>query len=617
MTVSAAEFMASTPRSTNASDAWAEDYGRELRGIVTRYANQQPRSVQKHLGPSELGERCDRLVVGKMAGSPRTNHVSDPWASMVGTAVHAYLADAFTWDNVHNGYLRWLTEHRVVPDPGPNAHPGTADLYDAFNRAVVDHKGIAVSTPVPTPSGWTTMGELREGDEVFGADGRVCRVTRTYPVQYRECFRVKFKTGELITDDVQQFEVLRNRNGGHSTKNPERVLLSAREMRAQLRARSGQRHLRVRNCGALDLPDRELPVHPYVLGCWLGDGYHGGGQIGKPDAELFDNIRSYGYELGKPPGEDREGILTYTVLGLLTQLQELGLVQREASTGGRPVYRGVKRIPDSYLRASARQRLALLQGLMDSDGSHNQARNQCVFTSTSESLALQVTELAGSLGWKAYQCSFAAHGFGVETTAYQVMFTPLGANPFRLTRKARLVQPKRVAGADYRVVQEVTKVPTVATRCIDVDSPDHLYLATREFIPVHNCQGESTRSKLKSSGPPRHYFVQLLLYRRGYLNLGLPVDRVAIVSWPRTKSTLDEMYVWSHVPTPDDDRLVDDVLVQTRFREEVAQWVRDGRMSLMDVPAVPDDHSCYFCPFYRPQAAYDGAYGCPGTITRT
>jgi hypothetical protein len=310
-------------------------------------------------------------------------------------------------------------------------------------------------------------------------------------------------------------------------------------------------------------------------------------------------------------------MLKYTVLGLVTQLQEAGLVvhERKSETGtGHDRYRGEKRIPDAYLRASASQRLALLQGLLDTDGSHNKIRNQCVFTSTDKALAQQVHELAASLGWKAYTCSFPASGFGTQVTAYQVMFTPAGANPFRLTRKAALVQPKVKAGPAYRIVQDVEPALSVPTRCIDVDSPDHLYLVTRDFIPVHNCQGDSTRSRLRREGPPRHYYVQLLLYRRGYLNLGLPVERVVIASWPRTKSTLDDMYVWSHVPTAEDDKLVEDVLVQTAFRQQLAERVARGEFSLMDVPATPDDNECFWCGLYRPQAAYDGLYGCPGTL---
>lgn len=108
----------------------------ELRRVVVDHAARAPRTVQAHLGPSELGVACDRQVVGKMAGIPSTNHVSDPWPSIVGTAVHAWLADAFAADNARRG-IRWVVEQRVSPHDN---HPGTADLYDAAEQAVVDHK---------------------------------------------------------------------------------------------------------------------------------------------------------------------------------------------------------------------------------------------------------------------------------------------------------------------------------------------------------------------------------------------------------------------------------------------------------------------------------------------
>jgi hypothetical protein len=82
-------------------------------------------------------------VAGKMAGIPTTNHVSDPWPSIVGTAVHAWLADCFEADNLRTGTLRWIAEQRVTPHPN---HPGTADLYDAVEHAVIDHKCLGTTT---------------------------------------------------------------------------------------------------------------------------------------------------------------------------------------------------------------------------------------------------------------------------------------------------------------------------------------------------------------------------------------------------------------------------------------------------------------------------------------
>lgn len=138
-----AEFFshAKTPQ-LNGSSEWASWYATELRRVVAQAAHHNPRSQQIHLGPSEIGVECDRQVVGKYAGIPETNHVVDPWPSFVGTAVHAALAEAFELDNTLTG-IRWLAENRVTPHP---EHAGTADLYDAKEQAVVDHKVLGESS---------------------------------------------------------------------------------------------------------------------------------------------------------------------------------------------------------------------------------------------------------------------------------------------------------------------------------------------------------------------------------------------------------------------------------------------------------------------------------------
>jgi len=153
VTATPLEFMqaARTPV-LNGSSPWAQRYAQELRRVLEQYAAQAPRSLQDHLGPSELGSICDRQVAGKMALLPRTNHVSDPWPSIRGTALHAWAALAFDADNVRTGLPRWVTEQRVTPHPD---HPGTADLYDALEESVGDHKflGETSMAKVRSPSG--------------------------------------------------------------------------------------------------------------------------------------------------------------------------------------------------------------------------------------------------------------------------------------------------------------------------------------------------------------------------------------------------------------------------------------------------------------------------------
>jgi hypothetical protein len=135
--------MAAAPPSLNGNTPYAQRYAKTLRKVLEDYAARMPRNLQIHLGPSELGVMCDRQVAGKLAGLPSTNHVLDPWPSMVGTACHVMAADAFTWDNTRYGYQRWATEVRVTPHP---EHSGTADLYDSAELAVVDHKFLGASS---------------------------------------------------------------------------------------------------------------------------------------------------------------------------------------------------------------------------------------------------------------------------------------------------------------------------------------------------------------------------------------------------------------------------------------------------------------------------------------
>lgn len=131
------EFMKAAPRPLNGNSAWASRYAAEIRRVVFASAAEAPRSLQRHLGPSEIGHLCDRQVAGKLAGLPRTNHVQDPWPSILGTAAHAWLEQAFRSENDRLGRIRWVPEARVTPIDG---HPGTADLYDADEQSVNDHK---------------------------------------------------------------------------------------------------------------------------------------------------------------------------------------------------------------------------------------------------------------------------------------------------------------------------------------------------------------------------------------------------------------------------------------------------------------------------------------------
>ena len=144
MSITPADFMAGAKAvQLNGNTDWAARYAEEIRRVVRAHAERAPRSLQVHLGPSEIGHVCHRQVAGKLAGLPRTNHVIDSWPSILGTAGHAWLEEAFRAENDRLGHLRWVPEQRVTPIDG---HAGTADLYDAAEQIVGDFKLLGESS---------------------------------------------------------------------------------------------------------------------------------------------------------------------------------------------------------------------------------------------------------------------------------------------------------------------------------------------------------------------------------------------------------------------------------------------------------------------------------------
>ena len=337
--------------------------------------------------------------------------------------------------------------------------------WDAISDAgIVDYKGLAIDTPIPTPGGWKYMADIEQGDEVFDSQGNPCRVIHKSETHWRTCYKITFDDGSsVVCDDEHRWVTQSVKQGGSSVKTTIQILKTLRH--------KGQRQHRIPITGSLRMPEAELPIDPYVLGCWLGDGNSANGRISKPDTELFELIEDRGWDVA-PIGAPKQ-CPTRTVYGLTAKLRELGLLNN-------------KHIPQIYLRGSAQQRLDLLRGLMDTDGSWNDLRTQAVFTTTDPELAEGVRELALSLGQRGVTIPYVAHGFGKELVAYHVNFRPIGINPFLLSRKADRVRIAPTIQSSTRLIRSVEKVPTVPTQCIEVDSADHTYLCTKAMIPTHN-----------------------------------------------------------------------------------------------------------------------------------
>ena len=379
-------------------------------------------------------------------------------------------------------------------------------------------KALALDTPIPTPDGWATMGDLEAGSVVFNDQGQPCAVTYASPVFIgHQCFEVRFDDGSAIVADADHrwlaydFPAWKSYRGrvqraaAGPPANPNlardqsarilhpRIVTTAEMVAEGVRARDGRPNWYL-PLAHIDLRTRELPVDPYVLGCWLGDGCSSSSSmtIGMQDAAHFvAEFNAAGYPLDHRPSNGPLQWATTPVAGsgrwqsydgplrvLTRELHEVGLL------------RGVvKHIPAAYLRSSTKQRLALLQGLMDTDGSLTGTGAEICLSNFH--LLSQVHELVRSLGHKPHPIRRRTIKLpdGRLTEAWRFGWTPLDP-VFRLARKAdALAQRCRTSATgrpSRRAIVDIVEVPSVPTRCIAVDTPSHLFLAGDAFVPTHN-----------------------------------------------------------------------------------------------------------------------------------
>lgn len=350
-------------------------------------------------------------------------------------------------------------------------------LEGARSTFVLMNEALALDTALPTPTGWTDMGSVQVGDALIGGDGQPTTVTYVTPAQPgRDCYRVTFADGTAVIA-----------SDGHLWQT--RVSASAAKpaVRTTLEMVKDGRRFRVPRAEALRSPDVSLPIDPYVLGLWLGDG----GTIqpvvtaSAQDIEELEGLVSargftttrYKLQANRAPrfavsvaNSRRNGNDARTVLSLHGLLAKAGLL-------------GNKHVPDSYLRAGYGQRVDLLRGLMDSDGCASK-QGSCIFVNSNGEISTAIMELLRSLG-QSPRRSWVKDARSRQGGYHRIMFTPRGLVPFALSRKVVRVVPAK-ANSDWLSIKTIEPVESVPVKCVAVDAPDHLFLAGEGWSVTHN-----------------------------------------------------------------------------------------------------------------------------------
>lgn len=347
---------------------------------------------------------------------------------------------------------------------------GQIDLLikDGNDIYIIDYKGLPLDTPIATKEGWKLLKDLTKNDKIFDKDGNLTNIINISEIHNNPCYKITFDNNEEIVADHEHRWLIsfRNTDGSYREK-----IMTTEEIANHLKEKPKESYYipKIFNAKPLSLPDQNLPIDPYILGAWLGDGSKDCGVITNVNSDFWDEVKKRGYEVSENLNLNHAEMRT--VYGLRTQLKKLNLL-------------GNKHIPDIYLRSSYKQRLDLLRGLMDTDGYFNKTRKRFVMATGQKWQAEDTAKLVASLGWKPtiIECVKTCNDKSFD--GWDTCFTA-NENPF-LIRNKDIDFELKTDKSSFRTIKSVEITETVETKCLEVDSPSHTFLAGYTLIPTHN-----------------------------------------------------------------------------------------------------------------------------------
>ncbi|MCQ2317243.1 MAG: terminase large subunit [Bacteroidales bacterium] len=365
-------------------------------------------------------------------------------------------------------------------------------------------KAVSLETELPTPDGWRKMRDISTGDVVFGQDGKPARVIAESEIFDKPMYAVTFDDGTVVkaSDDhiwtVQTKDSRRafnrpyvhagyikqqyHNNGGWYDTTTAEMAKDFRHIRKD--CKGVEYRYRVPMCEPVEYPERDLPIDPYTLGVWLGDGTASNTDITCGDADRDEMIRLLEAHGNKCVWHDSTSVHAGRIM--------LNSVGRSRPNPMRDALRdlgifGDKRIPDVYMIASVNQRIELLRGLMDTDG-YCGARGECEIAQKKRDLIVQIKELVSSLGLRSgkikekhIQCN------GKECIAYSMhFFTDKSFPCFGLARKNARLKDHLAPRMRAKSITNIERILNEPSKCIAIDNASHLYLVGRGYVATHN-----------------------------------------------------------------------------------------------------------------------------------
>lgn len=368
-----------------------------------------------------------------------------------------------------------------------------------FTGAPGTGKAQPLYSKVLTPTGFVRMGDIKVGDMVVTPNGENVKVLGVFPQGVKSIYEIKFKDGGKCRCSDEHLWKVQTRQ---DRLRKEYRIIQLKDMIDNVicdEYGDSRANYSIELVGNIDFPEKDFFIKPYTLGALLGDGSFTGKHgtsigfttadteiINKMISELPEGlqwnhttskIRPYQYRLSKINTSD---IAKYNKAKYIEELKRLGLFG---------TYSDTKFIPKEYLTASYNQRLELLRGLLDTDGSIS-TKAEIRFSTASAQLAQDIMELIRSLGGlsyhvvkpSAYRNVFGERVLCKPSHSITASFSFDNIIPFHLQRKINRLTPNRKL---KRYIESIEYVGEEECQCIYIDHPDHLYV-TDDYIITHN-----------------------------------------------------------------------------------------------------------------------------------
>ncbi|MFD7032157.1 PhoH family protein [Streptomyces sp. NPDC059917] len=400
-------------------------------------------------------------------------------------------------------YLRPLYDalHDMI-DPDSIPRLMAAGTIEVAPLAYMRGRAQPRFTKVLTPDGWRPIGDLQVGDLVVGSNGEPTPVLGVYPQGEKDIYRVTAQDGSWTLCCGEHLWTVRTASDKRRDK-PWRVL-ETKEMIGNLRAAHARRYELPMLTAPVAYPERAVPMDPYALGLLLGDGCVTGSTT--PSFSTEDEELVHALEAALP------GVTARHKSGpdyVLNRVKSPG----DAVTLANPVTRAMREldllgsrshskfVPDDYLFNTAEVRLAVLQGLLDSDGgpvTQRDRTSRIQYSTASIVLRDDVVALVQSLGGVAYTrrraaagrargTALAAHRFDSHVVDIRL---PEDIEPFRLTRKLDAYHAAGGGGRPMRFIDSIEPAGREEAVCIQVAAEDSLYV-TQDYLLTHNTLNEA------------------------------------------------------------------------------------------------------------------------------